>query len=111
MKKEPCARLIRRMVPKASVTPTAIRNSISPSCRALKDCSARKAIDMAWDSADGAGLALEGARRVMRVFHVLLDDFQELEVELAVGHFLHSLEDDVLNRKVVIVEFEAAAQR
>src|SRR5262245_62089990 len=41
MKSDPCARLMTRMIPKTSVTPTAIRKSIMPSCRPLKNCSTR----------------------------------------------------------------------
>src|ERR1700722_10540745 len=40
---EPCARLMTRMMPKTNATPTAIRNSISPSCKPLKSCSTKRA--------------------------------------------------------------------
>ena len=43
MNSEPCARLMTRMMPNTSVTPTAIRNSIRPNCTPLKSCSTRSA--------------------------------------------------------------------
>src|SRR5262245_12215537 len=43
MNSEPCARLMTRMMPNTSVTPTAIRNNIIPNCRPLKSCSTRRA--------------------------------------------------------------------
>src|SRR6516165_8735257 len=43
MNSEPWARLMTRMMPNTSVTPTAIRNSISPNCTPLKSCSTRSA--------------------------------------------------------------------
>src|SRR5712691_2720755 len=36
---EPCARFTRFMMPKTSVRPAAIRNSITPSCSPLRVCS------------------------------------------------------------------------
>src|SRR5215467_11092155 len=43
MNSEPWARLMTRMMPNTSVTPTAIRNSIIPNCTPLKSCSTRSA--------------------------------------------------------------------
>src|SRR6187431_1255344 len=99
------------MVPKASVTPTAIRNSISPSCRALKDCSARNAIGMTAAAGVGARSALQWTGAVMRVLDVLLDDLEEFHIVFAVIGLFDPLQDDVLDRKIVVVELEVATQR
>src|SRR2546426_4087768 len=44
MYSEPCARLTRFMMPNTSVSPAAIRNSITPNCRPFSSCSKRRAM-------------------------------------------------------------------
>src|SRR6266852_2630589 len=55
MNSEPCARLMTRMMPNTSVTPTAIRNSIRQNCTPLKCCSTRSASVMTARPYGGAG--------------------------------------------------------
>ncbi len=47
----------------------------------------------------------------MRILDILLDDLEELHIELAVIHLLDALQDDVLDREVVVVKFEIPTQR
>src|SRR2546427_10467000 len=44
MYSEPCARLTRFMMPNTSVSPAAMRNSITPNCRPFSSCSKRRAM-------------------------------------------------------------------
>src|SRR6266702_6424374 len=46
MSNEPCARFTRFMMPKTSVRPAAIKNSITPSCSPLRVCSRTRTIFM-----------------------------------------------------------------
>ena len=42
MYSDPCARFIMSITPNTSVSPAASRNSISPNCRPLSNCSAMR---------------------------------------------------------------------
>src|SRR5262245_41095437 len=60
----PCARLMKSMTPKTSVSPAAIRNSSTPNCSPFSNCTMRRVADIA--SARGRRLrdaALEGGEQ------------------------------------------------
>src|SRR5574337_1075368 len=101
----PCARLMKSITPNTSVSPAAIRNSSTPSCRPLRvwtTTSARGTVR--WRSAHLAVLDV----RVGHVAEHLLDD---LGLVAAVGALRDLGQVEVLDGIVVGVEAELAAQR
>src|SRR5262249_41501045 len=134
----PCARLMKSITPNTSASPAAIRNSSTPSWSPLRVCTRRRAADIFFllppplsfpspspPSSGGEGEARRAGRgqalpaspslhlailgvRVALVREHLLDD---LGLELAVGSLGDLDEVEVLDRIVVGVELEAAAQR
>src|SRR5437660_3558798 len=107
MYSEPCARLTRFMMPNTSVSPAAIRNSITPSCRPFRHCSATR-------SAVNAGPRRRSLHRtflVVGVLVVLEDRLLDLHLDLAAAA-LDGLEQvEVLDGEVVRVVGELAAGR
>src|SRR5919197_5313084 len=111
MKSDPCARLTRFMMPKTSVSPAAMRNSITPNCRPLRPCSttSRRVMNDEKGGANGSrppgpvrasSLPLHRTLLVVGVPVVLKDLLLDLHGELAVGR-LHGLgQIEVLNREV-----------
>src|SRR5580765_5150295 len=119
MYSEPCARLTMFMMPSTSVSPAAIRNSMTPYCRPFSSCSKTSAPVM---NEKGRSRALfPGAPPcsplhlavleigVLMLLERLLHDLHRRAV-LVVG--LHRLEQvEVLDRVLVDVELELAADR
>src|SRR5688572_16422417 len=119
MYSEPCARFTRFMMPSTSVSPAAIRNSMTPSCTPFSNCSKKRMNPMRKKRAgydrpfafSARALPLHLAFLVVRVL-VLVEHFL-LDVHLhAVRSALGRLEQvERLDGMVVVVELEVAAQR
>src|SRR5512135_71136 len=143
----PCARLMKFITPNTSVRPAAIRNSSTPSCRPLRICTMKRAMNRVRSgmatrlraACEGArtpgraGLArrlMREARRLyphagtawrpislhrtvlgMRIGEVSEHLFVDFSLEFAIGAFGNFDQIEVLDRIIVRVEFEAAAQR
>src|SRR6266850_1468296 len=108
MYSEPWARLTRFMMPKTSVSPAAIRKSITPYWSPLSVCSSTSAAVM------GGGarrLPLHGALGGIRVLVVLEDGLLDLHRELAVGRLDRLEQVEVLDREVVHVVLVRPAGR
>src|SRR6185369_7203560 len=105
MYSEPCARLIMSITPNTSVSPAASRYSMKPSCRPLSACSIRKRPLTA---------ALFGHLALLRIRVAAIpqDRFAERLVDQAAlpvaAHRAHIV---VLDRVLVVVEFEGSAHR
>src|SRR2546422_6311956 len=131
MYSEPCARLTRFMMPNTSVSPAAIRNSITPNCRPFSSCSKRRAMKngdrphlFCYTSLGGEnkwGLSpftipihhspLHLAVLVVRVLVVLEDGLLDVHFDVAACGLLGAQQVEVLDRMVVDVVGEAAADR
>ena len=156
----PCARLMKSITPNTSVSPAAIRNSSTPSCRPFRVWTMRRVVDIGsmslhpspreagrgWPSEARTGegsshrlrypgspssLRFDGsppspqagegiARRARSLHRAILDVrigvvlehlLRDLGLELAVGALRHLHQIEVLDRIVVGVELEGAAQR
>src|SRR5712664_4055028 len=94
------------MMPNTSVSPAAIRNSITPSCRPFRHCSATR-------SAVNAGprrRSLHLTFLIVGVLVILEDRLLDLHLDLA-ATALHGLQQvEVLDREVVRVVGELAAR-
>src|ERR1700674_152123 len=106
----PWARLMKSITPKTSVSPAAIRNSRTPSCRPLRIWSRRRAADISLAPRPGTS-SFHRAILDVRVGIVLEHLLDDLGLELAVGAFGDLDQVEVLDRIVIGVEPEAAAQR
>src|ERR1043165_1445664 len=117
MYSEPCARLTMFMMPSTSVSPAAIRNSITPYCRPFSSCSKTSAKVIK----KGRCRALSRSRApsplhlavlvvgVLVLLERLLHDVHG-DAVLVVG--LDRLQQvEVLDRVLVVVELELAAHR
>src|SRR5881396_682992 len=130
MYSEPCARLTRFMMPNTSVSPAAMRNSITPNCRPFSSCSKRRARVKKngdrprlffYTSLGGKnkwGLSpfftfspLHLAVLVVRVLVVLEDGLLDAHFDVAARGLLGAQQVEVLDRMVVDVVGEAAAYR
>src|SRR3954452_11545575 len=115
----PWARLMKSITPNTSVRPAAIRNSSTPSCRPFRVCTMRRERDIRASSSlpRQAGEGQESEASLHRaVFDVRIgivgeDLLGDLGLVFAIGPLgnLHQIE--VLDRIVVGVEPELAAQR
>src|SRR5262252_10162553 len=102
MYREPCARLTRFMMPKTSVSPAAMRKSMTPNCRPLSVCSRTRA-QLTAGRAPPPRLPLHRALGDVGVLVALEDGLLDLHRELAVRG-LHGLEQvEVLDREVIRV--------
>src|SRR5262249_56747774 len=105
MYSEPCARLTRFMMPKTSVRPAAIRNSMTPNWSPLRHCSTTRS-----QFNGRARLPLHRALLVVRVLVVLEHRLLNLHLDLT-ARSLHGLEEiEVLDRVVIHVVRERAAR-
>src|SRR3954464_4496946 len=78
----PCARLMKSITPKTSVSPAAIRNSSTPSCRPLRVWTMRRVVDMKsvvvltlppqWGEGAEQALASEAGEGLVSAMHVEL---------------------------------------
>src|SRR5690242_18312574 len=95
---------MRFMMPNTSVSPAAIRNSITPNCRPLRHCSRTSS-----PLTRAPALPLHRTVLVVGVLVVLEDGLLDLHLHLA--RALHRLQQvEVLDRVVVDVEGELAAR-
>src|SRR5262245_38850238 len=99
----PCARLMKSITPKTSVSPAAIRNSRTPSCSPLRTWTTRRVVDIP--------SLLHRAVLDVRIGVVLEHLLRDLGLELAVGALRYLDQVEILDRIVVGVELERAAQR
>src|SRR5574337_870014 len=105
----PCARLMKSITPNTSVSPAAIRNSSTPSCRPLRVWTTT--------SASGTVRGPRGARSAhlavldVRVGHVAEHLLDDLGLVAAVGALRDLGQVEVLDGIMVGVEAELAAQR
>src|SRR3954463_6980425 len=96
----PCARLIRSITPNTKVSPAAIRNSSTPSCRPFKACTSRRCTRL-----------LERALLRERVAVVLEHLLAQFGLELPVRPLRDLDQVEVLDRVAVGVEAEPAPRR
>src|SRR5215467_3073067 len=106
MYNEPCARLTRFMMPKTSVRPAAIRNSMTPNCNPLRHCSTTRS-----QFNGRARLPLHRTLLVVGVLVVLEDGFLDLHFDLPTRALHRAQQVEVLDRGVVDVVCELAARR
>src|SRR5215212_11827742 len=99
----PCARLMKSITPNTRVRPEAIRNSSTPSCSPLRICTMRRVVFIL--------LSLHRAIFRVRVGVAFENLLVDLGLELAVGTLGHLHQVEVLDRIMVGVEAECAAQR
>src|SRR5262249_14619324 len=104
----PCARLMKSITPKTSVSPAATRNRRMPSCSPLNNWTRTSGVDMG-TPIEGRPALLQGTLGGVGVAVALEDLLHDLGLELAVGALgnLHQIE--ILNREAVGVELEGAA--
>src|SRR5262245_41548373 len=111
MYREPCARLTRFMMPKTSVSPAAMRKSMTPNCRPLSVCSRTRAQLTAGRAPPPPRLPLHRALGGVGVLVAREDGLLDLHRELAVRH-LHGLEQvEVLDREVIRIVRVRPARR
>src|SRR5262249_50883567 len=103
MYSEPCARLTRFMMPKTSVRPAAIRNSMTPNWSPLRHCSTTRS-----QFNGRVRLPLHRALLVVGVLVVLEDRLLDLHLDLAARRLHGPEEIEVLDRVVVHVVRELA---
>src|SRR5665213_707286 len=100
MYSDPWARLITFMIPKTSVNPDASKNSMTPNCNELNNCSRNSCTR-------SLHLALGGERVAVVFDDARLGD----DGGLAVGAGLNVHQIPILNRILIRAEFETAANR
>src|SRR5690349_24865321 len=105
MYSEPCARLTRFMMPKTSVRPAAIRNSMTPNCSPLRHCSTTRS-----QFNGRARLPLHRTLLVVGVLVVLEDGFLNLHLDVPARALHRAQQVEVLDGGVVDVERELAAR-
>src|SRR5437868_1866862 len=106
MYSEPCARLTRFMMPKTSVRPAAIRNSMTPNCSPLRHCSTTRS-----QFNGPLCLPLHRTLLIVGVLVVLEHRLLDLHLDLAAWALYRAQQVEVLDRGVVDVERELAARR
>src|SRR5204863_5932872 len=94
------------MIPKTSVSPAAIRNSITPNCSPLRHCSTTRS-----QFNGPRRLPLHRTLLIVGILVVLEDGLLDLHLGLAGGPLHRPQEVEVLDRGVVDVERELAARR
>src|SRR5919201_3956683 len=105
MYSEPCARLTRFMMPKTSVRPAAIRNSMTPNCSPLRHCSTTRS------QLNGpVRLRLHRTLVIVGILVVLEDRLLDLHLDLAAGALHGSEQVEVLDRGMVHVEGELSTR-
>src|SRR5687768_15096421 len=103
MYRAPCARLTRFMMPNTSVSPAAIRKSVTPNWTPLRACSTA--------SSRVSPLPLHAAVLRVGILVVLEDGLLDLHLELA-ARALHGFQEiEVLDREVVDVVRVLPARR
>src|SRR5688572_22098407 len=107
------------MMPNTSVSPAAIRNSVTPNCSPFRSCSKRSAkligkekgrLPRPFSSGDGAS-PLHLAVLVVRVLVLLEHRLLDAHLDVAVLQLLGLQQVEVLDRVVVDVVLERPAQR
>src|SRR5512137_1428651 len=123
MYSDPCARFSTSMMPKTSVRPAAIRNSISPNCRPLSNCSKTRVLVIVEPPAPfvRGGLPSDSRRVARRSFHRALARervlvrrehlVQRAVRDAALGVPADRAQVVVLDRELVRPEAEVAAHR
>src|SRR5882757_5406694 len=114
MNNEPWVRLIMFMMPNTSVSPAAIRNSWTPSCRPLSDCSINSAAPITssgWPCFQGSVRGLHDTLPDIGVGLIRLDQFKLLHHRASLGVLDDLGEIRILDRMMVAVELEVAAHR
>ena len=113
MNSVPCARFKRPIMPKMRVKPAAIRNSMTPELHAVqrllqqqRHLAHRTGLPMRSDQTSGLVHLAFGGRRGRQLLDLCGDRLQH---RLAVGAFHDLLKIEVLQRKLVGREGEAAA--
>src|SRR5256885_10264532 len=117
MYSEPCARLTRFMMPNTSVSPAAIRNSMTPYCRPFSNCSKSRAMKNGdrphfpkWGLSPFSPFHLAVLRvRILVLLEGLLQDAHLRAVRPRAFHRLQQVE--VLDRMVIHVVGEPSADR
>src|SRR4030088_593920 len=112
------------MMPNTSVNPAASRNSSSPNCNPFKNCSTTRSMDNFYRAEIEPGRkktaaahkrrrcsssiprSLHRAFVVEAILTVLDDGGHGFQRETAVGILYHVLQVEVLDRDVVVTEFE-----
>src|SRR5262249_36235353 len=104
----PAARLMKSITPNRSVRPAAIRKSRTPNWSPFRTWTTKRPVDIA-----PVGRLLLFHRTVfgVRIGEVRENLFVDFGLELAIGAFGNFDQIEVLDRIVVGVELEAAAQR
>src|ERR1044071_6859715 len=110
MYSEPCARLTTFMMPSTSVSPAAMRNSVTPNCRPFSNCS-KTSPKVIKKGALRAPLlftswqpSLHLAVLEVRVLVLLEDRLLDAHLDVAARQLLGLQQVEVLDRVVVDVE-------
>src|SRR5881296_4379050 len=93
------------MMPKTSVRPAAIRNSMTPNCSPLRHCSTTRS-----QFNGPLRLPLHRTLLIVGVLVVLEDRLLDLHLHLLAGPLHRSQQVEVLNRSVIDVEAELVSR-